>query len=293
MKGDKERLALAIGIGASMCVAQVATGILAGSLALIADSAHLFLDVVALGLAYLGLRIGDRPPDERYSYGYHRVQVLTALVNGLSLVVVAGFVLKEAVARFLAPTPVLAGPVLGVALAGLVANLAMALILGHHEEEDLNMRAAFLHVLGDLLGSLAVIVSAAVVLTTRITWVDPAASVLIVLILAVGAIRVLRQTLPILGEGVPEGISLGNVGDALRTIPGVQAVHDLHVWSLGPGFPALSAHLVVGECSGDERERILAAARQTLDQRFAIRHVTLQLECTACAGPVCSGPECP
>lgn len=269
-------------------VAELGVGLLTGSLALLADSGHVLLDVAALALAYVGARWAGRRPDERYTYGYRRAEVIVAAVNGLFLFLLVGFVVAEAVDRLRTPKEVWVGPMMAMAGAGLLGNLAMAALLGHHDADDLSMRAAFLHVLGDALGSLAVVLGGASMILTGQTWPDAAASLLISGILLVGAIRVLRRAGRVLAEGVPEGLVLGEVARAMAEVGGVREVHDLHVWSLGPGSPALTAHVVLGERSLQEADAIVAELRRILKERFGIHHVTIQVESGACQAPCCN-----
>ncbi len=285
----EQRLLWALSLGFLVFLAELSTGLLAGSLALLADSAHVFLDVVALGLAYLGARLSRRPPTARYTYGFRRVEVLTAAMNGLTLLLLLVFLVKEAFERLSTPRVVQAGPMLGVALAGLLVNFLMAVLLWQHEEEDLNLRAAFLHVLGDALGSLAAIAAGVVIALTGWNGADPLASLVIAAIVGVGAVRVLRRTFRVLAEGVPEGLSLDTVAQRLRAVPGVRDVHDVHLWSIGPGFPALSAHVVVDSRSMAEADALASHLRQLLREEFGLEHVTLQLEGSLCGAPCCNG----
>jgi len=285
----EQRLLWALSLGLLVFAAELLTGLFVGSLALLADSAHVFLDVAALGLAYLGARLSRRPPTARYTYGLRRVEVLTAAVNGLALLLLLGFVGKEALGRLSMPRAVHAEPMLGVAVAGLLANLFMAGLLRHHEEEDLNMRAAFLHVLGDALGSLAALAAGFVILLTGWSMADPLASLAIVTVVGIGAVRLLRRAFRILAEGVPEGLDAQHIAQLILAVPAVKDVHDLHLWSIGPGFPALSAHVVVEAESMDEADALAAQLRRLLREEFGLAHVTLQLERSLCDAPCCNG----
>ncbi len=262
---------------------------LTGSLALLADSGHLFLDVVALGLAYFGARWALRRPNSRYTYGFRRAEVLAAALNAFLLLLLVGFVVREALERMAAPREIWAGPTLLMGVVGFVGNLLMAALLHRHEKSDLNMRAAFLHVLGDALGSLAVILAGLALVLFGKAWVDAAASFFISGIVLLGALRVLREAGRVLFEAMPEDLSFAEIVEALRSLPGVQGVHDLHVWSLVPGFPVLTAHVVMGNCSLAEADAVLSQARKILSERFGIEHVTLQVECAACEGLACNG----
>jgi len=287
--GRERRLLWAWILGVLLFVAELVTAFFSGSLALLADTGHVFLDVFALSLAYWASLLARRRPDHKYTYGYHRLEVLAAALNALLLFFLVGFVVHEALGRFRSPAAILAGPVVAMAGLGLLGNLLMAWLLHSHEKHDLNVRAAFLHVLGDALGSVAVLLGGLSVLLFQALWVDPAASLFISGIILVGAVRVLRETLRVLAEGVPEGYSLLEISAAMAAFPGVQEVHDLHVWSLGPQFPALTAHVVVGDLSLREADALAENLRQMLHKRFGIEHVTLQMEGEVCSGPCCNG----
>jgi len=287
----EHRLLWALVLGITLFVAELSLAFLSRSLALLADSGHLFLDVFALGLAFWASLISGRKPDQRYTYGYHRAEVLAAALNAFLLYVLAGFVVYEALERLRSPVSVLPRPMLAMAVAGLFGNFLTAWLLGSHGKHDLNMRAAFLHVLGDALGSVAVLVAALATMFFGAAWVDPAASLLISGIILFGASRVLRQALKVLAEGVPEGLSLAEIAAAITSFPGVREVHDLHVWSIGPRFPVLTAHLVVGDLSLREAEALGQSLRKMLRERFGIEHVTFQMEGGACSGPSCNGPS--
>lgn len=292
MYSRERRLLWAIGLGFFVFIGQVIVGLFTGSLALLADSAHVFLDGFALVLAYVGARFARWPPTPRYTYGFRRVEVLTAAVNGLTLFLLMAGVMREAIGRLGAPREVWAGPMLAMAAAGLGANLLMALLLHHHEAEDLNLRAAFLHVMGDALGSAAVIVAGLVILFTGWTLADPLAGLLIAGIIGVGAVRVLRRSWRILAEGAPEGLDTEQIIQRMASQPGVLGVHDLHLWTIGSGFSALSAHVVVEAQSMAEADALAATLRKLLQTHFSLTHVTLQLEGSFCGAPCCNGiPE--
>lgn len=278
----ERRFVFALTLTGLILVAEIVGGLWTGSLALLSDAAHIFLDMLALALSYAALRIATRPADDRHTYGFHRFQVLAALVNGATLVVVAVGIFREAVQRFSAPEPVLAGPMLGVAAVGLIVNLIVARALHDHDHDDLNVRSAFLHVLGDALSSLGVIVAGGIILLTGWTIADPIASILIGVVILLGSGRVLRESLHILVEGTPAGLSARTVADALLSAPAVQDVHDLHVWTVSPGYVALSAHIVIEDRLLGEAQQTQQELRQMLLDRFGIRHSTLQMECSAC-----------
>jgi len=274
--------------------AELIGGLVTGSLALLSDAAHVFLDMFALGLAYGALRLSARPASERFTYGLHRTQVLAALVNGATLAFVAVGIVREAIVRLTDPRPILAGPMVTIAVVGLAVNLVVALLLRAHDKHDLGVHSAFLHVLGDALGSLGTIAAGTVILLTGWTPADALASLAIATVIMVGAVRVLRRSLRVLAEGAPEGISVPDVARAMQDIPGVEGVHDLHVWAVAPGYPALSAHVVLGDQAISAAERVMAELRRVLHERFSIEHTTLQVECAPCSpgSSDCPGAGC-
>jgi cobalt-zinc-cadmium efflux system protein len=273
---------VALALTGLILLAEVAGGVLTHSLALLSDAAHVLLDMLALGMSYVALRLAARPADDRHTYGYHRFEVLAALANGSLLLLMAFGIFREAVRRFNAPEPVLAGPMLIVAVLGLGINLIVMRVLGDHDHDDLNVRSAWLHVLGDMLSSVGVIAAGLIILLTGWTLADPLVSVLIGLVILAGAGRVLRQALHILLEGTPEGLDPGQVARAMRELPGVSEVHDLHIWTVSPGYVALSAHAVLDGRSFAAADDILAGLREMLAGRFGIRHTTIQVECADC-----------
>jgi cobalt-zinc-cadmium efflux system protein len=278
----ERRFILSLALTGTILIAEVLGGLWTGSLALLSDAAHIFLDILALAMSYAALRIAARPADDRHTYGYHRWQVIAALTNGATLLVVAFGIFREAWHRFQTPAPILAGPMLIVAAIGLVVNLLVALALSDHDHGDLNVRSAFLHVLGDALSSVGVIVAGVVILLTGWLWVDPLVSVLIGVIILAGSGRVLREALHILVEGAPDGVTTAQVRPALRTVPGVSDVHDLHIWTVSPGYVALSAHVVLTDASFTGAHDIQGRIRALLAERFGIQHTTVQLECAHC-----------
>ena len=276
-----------------MCAGQAVGGLLTGSLALLSDAAHVFLDTFALALAYAALKAAGRPPTDRHTYGYHRVQVLAALVNGATLAAVALGIFREAVGRIREPSPVLVGPMLAVAAVGLLVNLIVAWMLHRHDRHDLNVHSAFLHVVGDALGSVGVIVAGLVILLTGWTVADPLVGLLIGGVILIGAVRVLKRTVHILVEGVPDGMSARAVRERMEGVASVSEVHDLHVWTVSPGYIALSAHVVIADQRLSAAEAVVRELRRVLADEFGITHTTIQIECTSCQGTIaCSGPGC-
>ncbi|MDQ2696974.1 MAG: cation diffusion facilitator family transporter [Pseudomonadota bacterium] len=247
----------------------------AGSLALLGDAGHMVSDAAALGLAALAARFAQRPPSSRHSYGLGRIEVLAALVNGLLMLAVVAGIVSAAIQRLHTPQEVHGGLVSVVAAAGLMLNIAIALLLSR-EEQTLNTRGALLHVIGDLLGSVAALLAGAVIVLTGWTPIDPILSLAICLLILLSSLRLLREALHVIMEGVPLHLSLDEVGRAMATVARVRSVHDLHIWTLSSGRVALSAHVVIDDL--DHWEALLHALNDLLRSRFAIDHTTLQPE---------------
>ncbi|WP_310446461.1 cation diffusion facilitator family transporter [Thiobacillus sp.] len=268
---------------------EVVAGIWSGSLALLSDAAHMVTDATSLGLAATAAWLARRPPSLQHSYGLVRAEVLAALINSLAMLVLIAFIVYEALERFSTPQPIAGGTVVVVAVIGLIVNLIVAWTL-HHGVHTLNSRAALLHVLGDALGSVAAITAGIVILATGWTPIDPLLSLFVALLISISALRLLREVVHVLMEGVPLNIKLEAVGHDLAALPGVLRVHDLHVWTLSTGTLALSAHLEIRSLS--DWPNLLESARQTLASRHGIRHVTLQPEALA-AAPMVRAPYPP
>ena len=278
----EKRFVLAIALTSLIFLAEFIGGFWTGSLALLSDSAHVFMDVFALGLSYLAIRAAKLPADEKHTYGYHRMQVLAALANGATLALIAFEILREAWHRFQNPEPVLAGPMLTIAVIGLAVNLIVALALSRHDHKDLNTRSAFLHVVGDALASVGVIVVGVILLFVNWTWLDPLVSVLIGLLILFSSGRVLKETVHILAEGMPDGMTASSIAQAMRAVSGIDEVHDLHVWTVAPGYVALSAHVTVNDQALSQTTALMSALKEILQKEFDIQHTTIQLECSNC-----------
>jgi len=270
----KERHALwvALALTASFAVVECVGGWLAGSLALLSDAGHMVTDVAALSIALIAQRLARRPPSQRASYGYARAEVLAAFSNALLMLGVVVWIAVEAVRRLLAPTPVAGLAVISVASAGLAVNLVCAWLLSHGR--SLNARAALVHVLGDLAGSIAALVAGAVVAATGWMPIDPLLSLFVAVLILRSTWLLLKASTSVLMEGVPAHLSYEDIGRALTRVEGVIAVHDLHVWQMSSERCALSAHLVIGDPVA--WPDMLVAAQRVLAQRFGIDHVTLQ-----------------
>lgn len=271
------RLLWATALTLGYAAVEAGVGWYAGSLALLADAGHMVNDAAALILAAAAAWIARRPASPRHSYGFGRVEFLAALVNGVALLVLVGWLAASAIARLHTPQAVHGEAVTLAAGVGLAINLAVAWVLAHGEM-NLNTRAAFLHVLGDLLGSVAALVSGIVISITGWTRIDPLLSLVIGVLILISCVRLLREAVHGLMEGVPRGIDPEVVGRALAAVPGVASVHDLHIWHVKADEPLLTAHLVVHDIS--RWEAVLEAAHALLVSRFHIHHATLQPEPT-------------
>lgn len=282
MEKNGKRLFISIGLTALIFIAEFAGGLWTGSLALLSDSAHVFMDAFALGLSFLAIRAASLPANDRHTYGYHRMQVLAALANGATLLFISFEILKDAINRFQHPEPIIAGPMLVIAVIGLVVNIVVALVLREHDHEDLNTRAAFLHVLGDALASVGVIGAGIAIYFTRLLWIDPLVSVLISILILVSSGRLLKETVHILAEGMPEGMTASGVMISMREVPGISEVHDLHIWTVSPGYVALSAHVTLEDQTLSQSVNIMTELKNKLDSKYEIEHTTIQFECSNC-----------
>jgi cobalt-zinc-cadmium efflux system protein len=279
-RGDRSaatsRLGLALALAASYMVAEAVGGWITNSLALLADAGHMLSDVAALAISLAALKAASRPPTASRTYGFHRAEVLAALANAVTLCVVAVFIAWEAAHRFSAPPEIDAGTAFFIATGGLLVNIAGLFVLGGHHEKSIGVRSAWLHMVGDALGSIGAMTSAATIAYVGWRWMDPLASLLIALLIVRSGTALLLETVGVLMEGSPAHIDVEEVRRALRELPGVDGVHDLHVWTITSGRESLSGHLVI-DGSTDARE-ILVVARALLCERFGLTHVTIQVE---------------
>ncbi len=270
------QLAGALALTASFTVAEAIGGWISNSLALLADAGHMLTDDFALGLALFAVWSARRPPDPARTYGYRRAETLAALVNGAALTVLAGVIAFEAWRRLQRPPEVRYGVMAAVAVAGLVVNVAAALILHRGDRRDLNLRAAYLHVLGDLLGSVGALTAAAALWAFGWIWADAVAGLVIGIVIAVTSVRLVLEAVHVLMEGTPRGVDIDAVRRCLEEVPGVGSVHDLHLWSLSGGAPLLTAHLVADRARANGE--VLRTAAERLREGFGIEHATLQVE---------------
>jgi cobalt-zinc-cadmium efflux system protein len=275
-KRDRGRLWIALVISGTIAVAEAVGGWWTGSLALLSDAGHMLGDVSALGLSLLALWFGGRPADVKRTYGYYRLEILSALLNGFLLLLITAFILYEAWERLRNPRPVELGLMSVIAGVGLVANLLSLYVLGH--THSLNVRGAFLHVLGDTLSSVGVLVAAAVMALTGWYAIDPLVSVGISVVIVISSLRLVREAVDVLLEAVPAHVDMEAIRQILLDVEQVKAVHDLHVWTISSGMYALSAHVVVADPLVCDNDVILSAAKHALLERYGIDHTTIQIE---------------
>jgi cobalt-zinc-cadmium efflux system protein len=278
---------VAIALTAVTLIAEVAGGFWTNSLALLSDAAHVFMDLFALVLSLVAIRLARFPATDRRTYGWHRAEILASLINGLTLLLIAGGILTEAWARLLHPQAVKSQEMFIIAGIGLVTNLLAAARLHRHSHDDLNVRSAFLHVVGDAIASVGVIAGGIVMLYTGWYVLDALVSMAIVLIIGFGALRLLREAGHILLEGVPARLDLNRVLERMLAVEGVKEIHHLHVWSICSHITALSAHIDVDPAQRGNQGEIVGALEKLLEHDFHITHTTLQADCANClAGPV-------
>lgn len=279
---NEKRAGLAALLTGTFMVAELIGGYLSGSLALLADAGHMVTDFASLSLAWLGFRLSRRPADWKRTYGFDRFSVLIAFVNGVALFVVALWIVVEAVHRLSEPNEILAGLMLGIAIGGLAVNVACYFILRGGDRDNLNMRAAILHVAGDMLGSIAAIAAAIIIMTTGWVPVDPILSVLVALIILRSAWYVVRDSGHMLLEGTPEGLDVREVRNTLqREVPFVEDIHHLHAWSVSAERPMVTLHARIEE--GADVVSTTASIKQVLAVRFQISHATVEIEHDNCA----------
>ncbi|WP_055697299.1 MULTISPECIES: cation diffusion facilitator family transporter [Streptomyces] len=276
----KGRLRIALSITITVMVAQIVGGVMADSLALIADAAHMATDAVGLGMALLAIHFANRPPTQNRTFGYARAEILAALANCLLLLGVGGYVLYEAVERFFTPAETQGGLAVFFGLFGLVANMISLSLLMRGQKESLNVRGAFLEVVADTLGSVTVIVSATVIMLTGWQAADPIASLVIGFMIVPRTVKLLKETLNVLLESAPKDVDMAEVRAHILALPGVEEVHDLHAWTITSGLPVLSAHVVVGSDTLDAigHEKMLHELQTCLGDHFDVEHCTFQLE---------------
>jgi len=280
--GQNERpLWMALGLTTVFLVAEVLGGILTNSLALISDAAHMFTDTAALAISLAAIRIGKRPADKHRTFGYYRFEILAAAFNAMLLFMVALYILYEAYQRLRHPPEIQTGTMLGIAVLGLAINLLSMRLLSGGQEQSLNVKGAYLEVWSDMLGSIGVIIGAVLIRFTGWGWVDSAIAVGIGLWVLPRTWTLLKASMNVLLEGVPEGVTLADVESAISAIPGVASVHDLHVWSITSGKSSLTVH-IVSSAETSSWPSLLDNVRDALADKFDIHHVTVQIEDVPC-----------
>jgi len=281
------RLKIAIGLTVATLIAEVAGGIWTNSLALLSDASHVFLDLFALILSLAAIRLAMLPATEMHSFGWHRAEVFASFINGVTVFLMAAVIFYEALQRLASPQAVKSLPMLIIAAVGLVANVLSAMALHTHSHDDLNVRSAFLHVVGDAAASVGVIIGGVVMYFTSWYVLDALISMGISIVIFTGAFRVLRESVHILMEGVPRGINIAEVAETIRGVEGVKDLHHLNVWAICSHILALSAHLDIDPEHSDKASLVIQDVERVLLERYRISHTTLQVECTMCAnGPM-------
>jgi cobalt-zinc-cadmium efflux system protein len=287
--GYQGPLFVALGITAVVMIAEFSGGLLANSLALLSDAAHMLADVLALLLSIVAFRFSSRPPTNKTTFGFYRLEIFAAQINGGVLLFLSLFIFYEAYQRLLQPEPIKSLLMMGIAGVGLLANAASALVLHKSSRKNLNVKAAFLHIVGDLLSSIGVIVGAVVIYVTGWFVIDPILSVMIGLIILKGAYGVVKETATVLLEAVPKHIKLEKLIREIEALEGVVSFHDVHVWTITSGLYALSGHVQIQDQQISESTQIMEGVKEYLAQRYHIDHTTLQFECETCApDQVCS-----
>ncbi|MGD9588455.1 MAG: cation diffusion facilitator family transporter [Pyrinomonadaceae bacterium] len=270
------RLKIALGITFVYMLAEAVGGWFTNSLALIADAGHMFTDVAAMSLTLFAFWFSARPATRKKTYGYYRMEILAAFVNGVALALIAVWVIFEAVGRFSSPPEIMGAQLLAIAAGGFVVNVIAAALLHSGHKHNLNLRGAFLHVIGDLLGSVAAVTAGALIIAFGWMWADAVGSILISLIIIVGAWRLILESVNVLLEGTPAHIDLSSVADSILGSDGVTGIHDLHVWTISSGIYALSVH--ISHDPSVAHSDLLAIVRDKLHERFGIDHLTIQME---------------
>ena len=281
--GSQRRVTIALVLTGTFMLVEVVGGILSGSLALLADAGHMLTDTMALGLSAMAFHVSRRPPDGSLTYGYQRFQILAAFVNGLSLLVIVGWILFEAVSRFLNPREIMAETMLVIASIGLVVNLISFVVLHTGDRDNLNMRGAALHVAGDLLGSIAAIVAALVIITTGWVLIDPLLSIVVAGLILRSAWSLVKRSAHVLLEGAPEWLDVAAMQQhIISNVPGVDGIHHVHIWGLTPQQLMLTMHVTVSEPIASQ-SAVIRDVKTLLQQEYGVGHSTIEIEIDGCA----------
>jgi cobalt-zinc-cadmium efflux system protein len=282
-ESDRRRVQVALVLTGLFMLVEVAGGLISGSLALLADAGHMLTDTMALALAAVAFRVSARPADAKRSYGYHRFQILAAFVNGLTLVGIVVWILFEAISRFMAPPVVMGNLMLVVACAGLLVNVAAFLILHGGDQDNMNLRGAALHVMGDLLGSVAAIAAAVVIIFTGWMPIDPLLSIVVAALILRSAWDLLKRSAHVLLEGVPDWLDVGEMQERINTaVPSIISIHHVHVWGLTLQRVMLTMHICIAGV-GVDQTLVVRQVKKILQDEFGIDHSTIEVEHELCA----------
>lgn len=284
------RLGISIVLNLIITIAEVIGGILSGSLALLSDALHNFSDTASLAISLVTLRISKRQADNRRTFGYRRAQIIGAFINLVTLALIALFLIREAIERYLNPEPIDGTIMLSVALVGLLANVLTALLLYRQARQSLNIRSAFIHIVSDAVSSVGVVIGGLLILYYNLYIVDVLLTIGISIYILIHSFRMLRQTTRILMQSVPEDIQFDRVLEGVRQVAGVQDIHHVHVWQLDEAHTSLEAHIVINKCDFDEMQRIKEEVKRNLGDLFDIHHTTLEFEFARC--DVCIDDNC-
>ena len=274
----KRKLTIALAIASAVTLLEFFGGLISNSIALLSDAGHMLADVMAISLSLFAIRIASREHTQKLTYGYHRAEVLAALANGIMLAIIAAVLFREAYTRLFNPPSIDIPILLGVALLGLAANISTAFILKDARKTSIGARSAFLHVFYDTVSSVGVIIAGVIAATTQFFAVDPIIAFMIAGLIVRGAISILKESIHILLEGAPSGINLQKIISEIKSVNGVQDIHDLHVWTISSGLNALSGHIIVKDQTVSESARIIDEISGILKTRFKISHTTIQIE---------------
>jgi cobalt-zinc-cadmium efflux system protein len=276
------RLTLSLVLTLALVFIEAFAGIFANSLALLTDAAHNLTDVIALGLSWIALRLTTQPANPRKTYGYHRAGILVALVNSTTLVLISVGIFYEAYRRFMSPPEVKSIVLIGVGLLAVVVNLITALLIRRGSKNDLNLRSAFIHLMGDVFSTIGAVIAGIIIYFTNANWLDPFVSVLIGFLIVYNGWGILRETVEILLESTPRDVDIKSMVRDIEQVKGVLGVHDLHVWSLTKNLRTMSAHVLTNDISIRREAAIQRQINKLVYHRYHIGHATLQLECTDC-----------
>jgi cobalt-zinc-cadmium efflux system protein len=291
-EGGKRDLLIALSITVLMMVVEIIGGLLSNSLALLSDAGHMLTDNLALMLSFFAMKFASMPATEKRTFGFYRLEILAALVNGIVLVLISFYIMYQAYLRMINPQPVEGKLMLVVAIIGLIANIAGAIVLMKHRDTSLNIRGAFLHIIGDALSSLGVIIGGIIILYTGWNLVDPLLSILISLVIIYGAWALVKESVSILLESVPAHINIETVAAEIAKIEGVREAYHIHVWTITSGVYAMSAHVLIDDQLVSRSRDVLDRIRALVAEKFKVLHSTIQLECERCdMNPVCSLPN--